>query len=675
MRSKILLPVIGQLSVKNYPLYPGVDRNGLQLPFPDGVTVLAGVNGVGKTTLLNLMMRMLLGPFNRAKDDQELSRVSDRELIQDKKFSFFADRVPDDLGENETATMSFSIGKTTFRVTRYLGTMELKSVMINGKTARFANEYLFLDRLANESGLANKYDFHVCVRYLQFFTEERLHALWSPGAQFEFFKMLFFDEAAAKRIDKAFKVVQGLDSDVRNRTYQLNNRRKALPPKRPTLADEQLVELDSRIVKAQEEYDAAFKKFETEQGTFADLQTRGRAADARFDEAEATQAELMSQLVHADAAFIAQALPDLDEKLQFLMQGLGTGRCFMCGKGSHNETAAIGKKLRGGHCFVCNSVIQRKGKSTNVTPLSAARVRDLEKRAANVQTELDAIKKERNAAGEGYEDAAKSVRAAATLRAEALRRLDALRAQRPANADSKSDLEADIDREQAAIDAMVAKRTAAVAAYKDEVQRARATMDDVKEDLRIKLTEYAEAFLREEVNVLFSAQDKFKIATGSGSVNVPTFQIKMTSSTYETPQLRLTSDNVSESQKEFLDLAFRMAVLDIVSKDGATMLVVETPEASLDSWFMLRAADLMRKFAPKDSHPARKLVATSNLNGTDMIPALLGLIDKRGRITKLAEEDEDHFVDLLGRTAEAKIMKDDESRARIKRELGRFTNV
>ena len=676
MRQKILLPVIGQLSVKNYDLYPGVDRSGLELPFPDGVTVLAGVNGVGKTTLLNLMMRMLLGPLDRAKVDRELSRVSDRDLIHDKKFSFFKDRVSKPLGETATATMTFYIGKTELKVTRFLSTMELKSASINRKKQEFKNEFDFALKLAALSGLSTPYDFHICVRYLQFFTEERLPALWSPGAQFEFFKMFFFDEAAAKKIDKAFAKVQSLDSDVRNRTYQLNLRRKQVPPKRPTVADEDLQRLDAQIALAQTAHDLAAERFQAQQRDYAELLSSSKTADAKFDEAEAKLSELLAHLQHADAAFIAQALPDLDDKLQFLMLGLGSGRgCFVCGKGGHKEAMAIGRTLKGGKCFVCQSPIQGKGKSGNVESLSAARVRQLEASAATVKAELTAIGKEREEIAKSYEPATKAMRTTAAERADTLRKLEGLKAQRPASTTTLTDLEAEIDREVAAIAAMDVDRKARAAEFREAVQAARGSMDDIKEELRAKLTEYAEAFLREEVKVVFSAQDKFKIATGSGSVNVPTFQIKMTSSTHETVQERLTSDSVSESQKEFLDLAFRMAVLDMISRDGATMLVMETPEASLDAWFMLRAADLMRHFAPSDSTPSRKLIATSNLNGTDMIPALLGLVDKRGRVRKLAAEDGDHFVNLLGVTAEARILKDDESRERIKKELGRFTNV
>ena len=193
-----------------------------------------------------------------------------------------------------------------------------------------------------------------------------------------------------------------------------------------------------------------------------------------------------------------------------------------------------------------------------------------------------------------------------------------------------------------------------------------------KETLRAKLTAYAEAFLQETVTVQFGAQDKVKIATGAGQVGMPSFSILMTSSTHVVPKERLTSNNVSESQKEFLDLAFRMTLLDMVCAGGATTLVIETPEASLDSWFMLRAAALMRQFAPADSGPVRNLIATSNLNGTAMIPALLGRLGKHGKPLRAAKTTGAQFVDLLKATARSNTLKEGAARTLLEEEIEKF---
>ena len=148
----------------------------------------------------------------------------------------------------------------------------------------------------------------------------------------------------------------------------------------------------------------------------------------------------------------------------------------------------------------------------------------------------------------------------------------------------------------------------------------------------------------------------------------------MSSSTNPVPSARVKKENVSESQAEFLDLAFRMALLDIISADGSAMLVMETPEASLDSWFVRKAGRLMRQFASETADPPRKLLVTSNLNGTEMIPALLGLITDGGKRRKLSVADRPRLVNLMEITAKAGVLKDRAAQAVFDQEMARITN-
>jgi hypothetical protein len=59
----VAFPVLSRLQVKDYDLFPGdPPGSGLDRAIPDGVTLIAGINGLGKTTLLNIILRLLTGP-------------------------------------------------------------------------------------------------------------------------------------------------------------------------------------------------------------------------------------------------------------------------------------------------------------------------------------------------------------------------------------------------------------------------------------------------------------------------------------------------------------------------------------------------------------------------------------------------------------------------------------
>jgi hypothetical protein len=671
MRSAIQLPVVERLRVLNYPLYPGSNKQGLDLLFDKGVTVIAGINGIGKTTLLNLLLRMLVGPTNPSKAaTRDIGLVSKRTLVPARKFSFFQDRAAVPLNSNATSTLTFRIGGKQIAVTRRLTNLEITKLVISGKTATTPDNNGFLEIMAELSGLATPYDFHMVVRYVQFFTEERLPLLWSPTAQLELFKMLFVDESIGRKLNKLFADIQVADTDYRNRTYQYNQRKDLYEEAR---AKHQSVYPDLAIVRAQlitakAELADANREHRMMTDRVAELLRQRDEADRKI---ESLQLDL-DQEIHAfhqqDAAYIAQALPSLDDKLQMLMQGLGSNLgCFICGKGGKREVAAISKRLRDQHCFVCNASLAQTSAS-NVTPITARALQKIEHRIDSLRAEIAAHLKSQQQQDEDYTKALALVRPTVTRRHELMMRVEQLEAQMPMDTDAtQAPLQADLDAEKIQLDQLAEKRKELTDKYKAQIDKLYSKMGEIENNLGARLKDYAEAFLHEKVAVKFLRNQPFKVATGAPQIYLPTFRIAMTSSTHMAVHDRSTATSVSESQKEFLDLAFRMTLLDMVANDGATMLVMETPEASLDSWFMARAAHMIRKFSPEDSQ--RMLIATSNVNGTTMIPALLGLIKKDGTQRKLPKTKQGRLIDLMTLAEEPGVLKDDEAREKLTAEL------
>lgn len=121
-----------------------------------------------------------------------------------------------------------------------------------------------------------------------------------------------------------------------------------------------------------------------------------------------------------------------------------------------------------------------------------------------------------------------------------------------------------------------------------------------------------------------------RIGQGIPYVDFPCFKVSMTSGVYDrTPSPREGASSVSESQKEFIDLAFRLSLIDLVTQDSLSpaMIVMETPEASLDSLFMHNAGRLFREFANKNNGE-NVFLASTNLNKSEMIPTLLGIAEE-----------------------------------------------
>src|SRR5436190_17744749 len=119
----IQFPVLRHLVVREYGLFPGKERTGLDHHFEPGVTVIPGINGLGKTTLLNIIYRLLVGPFDAFKDDEGI-QITQTRLKKLDFFNYFSKR---DRGASTkaTATGEFTFGQRNISVTRRLDTLAI----------------------------------------------------------------------------------------------------------------------------------------------------------------------------------------------------------------------------------------------------------------------------------------------------------------------------------------------------------------------------------------------------------------------------------------------------------------------------------------------------------------------------------------------------------------------
>lgn len=96
--------------------------------------------------------------------------------------------------------------------------------------------------------------------------------------------------------------------------------------------------------------------------------------------------------------------------------------------------------------------------------------------------------------------------------------------------------------------------------------------------------------------------------------------------------------SVSESQRFFLDQAFRMAIIDFLSgkfKGFKTFFITETPEGSLDLAYEEQVAKMFKVFAESENN----IIFTSNLNSSNFLYQIFnGLQDAESRILNMLEK-------------------------------------
>lgn len=164
---------------------------------------------------------------------------------------------------------------------------------------------------------------------------------------------------------------------------------------------------------------------------------------------------------------------------------------------------------------------------------------------------------------------------------------------------------------------------------------------DITDDVSGIFSEFAEAFLQVPCYLSF---DKY------GKKNVKMFIPAIDNI------LRKEEEELSESQRFFIDYSFRMSILSYFY-NGPSFYVCETPDSSLDISYEINAAHTFMKYLEKPNI----LVITSNLNNSTFIDCLidsapnikvLNLLDF-GKISRIQRESE--VLQAVSRRIEVKV--------------------
>ncbi len=221
-----------------------------------------------------------------------------------------------------------------------------------------------------------------------------------------------------------------------------------------------------------------------------------------------------------------------------------------------------------------------------------------------------------------YEARTKIAADAATARVAA----DQLRNKLPPSDEELDERRRDVDKGQRELRKTKAEIEEMTTRYEKILAVSRKTLRELSDTLTSRFHYYAGQFLAENCSLAYG-EERRSLGQEGELLAFPNFQVVMTSGV--SPKVgtpRLSDTQVSESQKEFIDLAFRMGLFDAVRQKGdGVMLVIETPEASLDTVFVDRAGALLRKFANENSGQHNVVLASSNLTSANMVRSLLGI--------------------------------------------------
>lgn len=629
---KVSLPILRRIEVDGYLMYPGMTRSpGLTHTFVEGVNVVIGINGIGKTTFLTLLLRLMTGP----RDLRDLGEIggSQRSLVSIET-GIFAGRVPDRARE-ATATLCIQINDSTIELKRSLSNLQLIELSINGAVQVGEHssdlEEKFKIAVLTSSHLDDFYDFVLLLRYLVFYLEDRRSLIWDKWAQTEILRILFVPETLQSTYKLAINQALSADSTARNTQTILTRQTKALENAIRSASQSSPSDLNLLRVKVQE----LTGKSERLGEELVQLDEERR--DRRKDAVQARHAaERVSQEERAAReSYLAQIFPRLTDYGSFVIASIQAGRgCLVCGTTDKEHLERIQKELSE-HllCPICGSspLQQESTPAANSSILHSSKLAELARQREELLRSSVLCEDEAAEMQERY-------MRTQLLKDEVDRELKADRQQlhlreQAASAGQPEEL-ARLDSRvrvlQDTVNEALEDKESALRTIKTIIDQLSSEMGEFRQKMIETFGEFVASFLAERCSLDFRSVPR-RIGQGGGPpIDFPEFHILMTSGVFrQSGTAREAPASVSESQKEFVELAFRMAFMAIASQGTSSSMILETPEASLDAVFTPKAGSTFNKFA-RLVEPAHVLIATSNLNGTQMIPSLLGLVDEHG---------------------------------------------
>jgi hypothetical protein len=625
----IQFPVIRSLIVENYGLFENARSRGIRHEFGQGVHVIVGINGLGKTTLLNILYRSLVGPRDMNKDDGGLSS-SQHLLVDWRNKKFFRARVRDEARE-ASVSMDVSFGRHILSVRRSLRTMEVEALSLDG-TPEDATQDRYEEITCELSNAASFFDFFAMLRFLIFFLEDRPELIWDQRSQFDMLRLLFYDRPAARDAAEAYDRVQTLDSQFRNRRVPVNDARAKLEAyeaaERSGLASE--IRVTRAALAAARDQDQEFVDQINER------RREREGAQLRREKALLDLEEARRAYEREQQLFYAHVFPDLGETAEHVFLNLlGGGGCLVCGNKATDAAVRLTECIARHQCPICESMPDQQEKVVSNAEFN-------QKRLDRLSSQVEKLREGVSEQEQLLDDAENGLRNLVDARQASFDQVSQLEVrmaqlQRQVTPDvadiamSPESREIEYLREyvrkgDAELQTLRANRIQAETRYKEIKDSQESALDARIQAVKASFGRIARNLLAETCQ-LRQAEITRKIGQEGDLISFPTFEVMMSSGIF-TGSLspREDSSAVSESQREFIDLAFRMALMEIAAgADGDAMLVLETPEASLDSLFVTEAGALFRRFASGGGALGNVFVASTNLNNEDMIPSLLGI--------------------------------------------------
>jgi DNA repair exonuclease SbcCD ATPase subunit len=611
---------IKEVLIRNFTLY--TKDNVIQTideAINDGVYCLAGANGLGKTTFLNIINYALTGLV--LEPNKEV--YSPSEIVKsNKKYTerYFEGRINAKDKEDAEVEITFEVDHKNYKIIR--GFTERSSLrkleiyeMTNNKVIPFINtknkspeelQVIYENELAKDIDIG-KFEYFVFFQlYVLTFDENRRMIFWDNRASTNALSIAFnYDLNDTNRILELKRDMESLESYGRNARWQATQIKNEYERLLATKKEKELTNYDE----LKKQYDDMATSVEEAEKLFHNIEVE---YDTLLKRQNIYSSELLQLKTKYKKLFSQYSEPRtklLDN--QYISYSKKENKCFLCGATGHYVVENIEKKLYQEKCPICN------------TKINNGKDRDQEKLLKQLEDIDKWIEKKNNGIEKLiFETEVKKVELDKaeyeyySLK-EKLEKFEKLNShidfKKTGDTITDSILETYIKRfeqEDKKSKDYYKKRNKIKPEYENLLQKVNSAYKEAESVFVPLFKKLAKSFIGLDLNIYFKQKGSKDIALN--------FELLGTA--------RTESHQLSESQRFFLDIALRMALAVYLSKsNNEATLLIDTPEGSLDIAYESRVGKMFADFVTEHN---QNVIMTANINASQL---LISLADKCGK--------------------------------------------
>lgn len=602
--SKYRLPLISRVQLSAFDLYRR--KPDIRSDIGRAVFCLIGANGLGKSTFLNTLLYGLTGgiPY-RARSFSSPREYAEEATRLDRRDDYYGGRLSEAAAEHAAITVQLRWPSKTALVTRrLLGPGAVTALEVRASADNCASHFegedaerTYQELVVGETRLPSFDQFLFLMHYVCTFDEDRHLLLWDPVALTNALYLAFgSDGTQAAQANALKRDVERFASRARNSRFAARRSLDEAKQLRKALAYDDDRETD----------EATLRRYQRLNERLDQAVLRVHRKDAELRKCEALVSDRSAGLTELQLAYDQEFAVRADVSLiarhhPLVRSTLSSDRCAVCATTGVGD--AIRTSIEADACPLCGSPIA-DGVNDDTT---IERLKGLDQQIEEARADLRQALDRRQRLKDHHTTSVQTEAAARAARDEFL-------AENP-DAQAGSDFQGEPGKINAAIERLQAEARRFDERSKKEYaarDKARRTLRTIERELQGRFDDHSERFtalFRSYAEEFIGLAVDIELEHRKGA-NETGFELLLSLEN----QTRSRADDVSESQRFFLDIALRMALTEFASSTSATLLI-DTPEGSLDITYEARAGQMFSDFAAREN----AILMTANLRSSALL--------------------------------------------------------